>query len=216
MNVNIKKNKEISYTQEILRKLIHLVSLSIPIGYYILDLDLILKLLIPISLLFILGDLLTKSNNKIRDIVFSKFGKLMRKHELGHHYILNGASWVLISSLLMIIVFPKSIAIISLSILIISDTFAALIGRKYGKITILNKTLEGSIAFFVSAYITFSVWGVIFDFSSDFYIFGTIGVFWGTIIELISKRFQIDDNISIPLMIGTLLWLFSELSFISI
>jgi dolichol kinase len=47
-------NKEISYKQEVIRKCIHLVSLSIPIGYFLLDKTVTLFILIPITAIFVI------------------------------------------------------------------------------------------------------------------------------------------------------------------
>ncbi|MEJ2615817.1 MAG: dolichol kinase, partial [Ignavibacteriaceae bacterium] len=90
-------------------------------------------------------------------------------------------------------------------ILIISDSVAALIGRKYGRHKFLSKSLEGTLAFFVSAIIvvlfTPKVEGVFSE-----YLIGIIAAAIGAIVENISFGFA-DDNLSIPISIGLSMWL---------
>jgi dolichol kinase len=50
--------------------------------------------------------------------------------------------------------FGKEVATIALTVMLISDSAAALIGRSIGKVKIYeNKTLEGTLAFFCTAII---------------------------------------------------------------
>ena len=93
-------NKEIPYSQELIRKTIHLISLSIPIGYTFLSKKVSLIVLLPITLLFVIFDVLSKRNYKVRQFVLFIFGKMLRPHEMHGDYKLNGASWVLISAIL--------------------------------------------------------------------------------------------------------------------
>ena len=84
--------------------------------------------------------------------------------------------------------------------MLISDSASALIGRKFGKIKILSKSLEGSIAFFVSGIATVSLISYLTNQSINFWIASVFAVLVATIIELISKDIiKIDDNLSIVL-----------------
>ena len=62
-----------------------------------------------------------------------------------------GSTYFIFSAILTILLFPKSIAIVSLLILILSDTAAAIIGKWIGRIRIFGKTLEGSMAFLITS-----------------------------------------------------------------
>jgi dolichol kinase len=130
----------------------------------------------------------------------------LREHEFDNHKKnLNGATYVLLSALICVIIFPKVIFITAFSILIISDTFAALVGRRYGKRKFLAKSLEGTLTFFFSASIvvlfTPKVEGIIAE-----YLIGFTAAFIGGIVENISFGF-FDDNLSIPIAIGLTMWL---------
>ncbi|HRP01096.1 MAG TPA: dolichol kinase [Candidatus Kapabacteria bacterium] len=208
------KNLEnISYEQELLRKSIHLASLSIPIAYIFVTKEFALWLLIPITFLTILIDILGKYDNFVKKYLYFYFEKMLRQHEKnGELFILNGASWVLIAALITIIIFPKVIAVISFMILIISDISAALIGRRFGKHKILDKSYEGTSAFIISGIFVVWIMGAIFNADMWFYIAGYIGAFMGGIAELVSTRIRLDDNLAIPLAVGTTMSLINMLA----
>jgi dolichol kinase len=110
---------------------------------------------------------------------------------------------VLVSALLSVLFFPKVIAINAFAILIISDTTAALIGRRFGRHRFLAKSLEGSLAFFVSGVLVILVAPKIDQLPME-YIIGFIAAAIGTVMEALPLK--IDDNILIPLSVGISLW----------
>lgn len=203
------EEKNIDYHNEFLRKMVHLSSLAIPIGYYYLDKETALKILIPTMIIFVVADLLMKVLPPIKTFVVSVFGKMMRPHELKNELVLNGASWVLISSSLCMIFIPKISFICGFVVLIISDTSAALIGRKIGRHHwFRNKSIEGSTAFFLTAMISTSLIGWYLALPWQYYVIMLVASIFSTLIEAVSGVLRIDDNISIPLSIALVIFLF--------
>lgn len=198
-------NGTIQYKDELFRKLIHLTSLSIPIVYYFITAKtaaIILGILTAAALIIDLSRYLHPETGKI---FYKFFGFLLREHELDHKKKnLNGATYVLISALISVLIFPKVIFISAFSILIISDSLAALIGRKFGKHKFLSKSFEGTLTFFISACIVILFTPKIGGFLEE-YLIGFIAAFVGAIVENISFRL-IDDNLSIPLTVGFTMW----------
>ena len=134
------------------------------------------------------------------------FGFLMREHEMDKKKKnLSGATYVFLSALLSVIIFPKVIFLTAFTVLIISDTSAALIGRRYGKHQFLAKSLEGTLAFFVSAVIVVLVTPKILYVPAEYY-FGILAVALGAIAENISYGWA-DDNMTIPLTVGGVIWI---------
>jgi len=209
-----KKKKDISYSQEILRKTIHLLSLNIPIVYIFVSDKLALSILIPMALIAVILDLLSRKGVPWAEkLIYGYFGSMLRKHETKKRkkIILNGASWVLISAVLTVLLFPKVIAIVSFIILIISDIAAALIGRKWGRTKLGKKSLEGTLAFIVSGIIVVVIIGIIFNGNYIYYIAGILGAVVGGIAELNAKTLKIDDNLGIPLGVGIVMLAFAKL-----
>jgi dolichol kinase len=201
------KDFEISYSQEILRKGIHLISLSIPITYSFVTKEFALSLLIPITILSIIFDFASRENNKFRYYYHKIFGKMLRPHEYYDVFTLNGASWVFITAVLCILVFPKLIMVTGFSILIVSDVSSALIGRRYGKHKLfIRKSWEGTAAFWVSAFMVIIVIGLLLNAPWTFFLFGFIAAFVGGFAEAIAPIIKMDDNITIPVSIGLVMW----------
>lgn len=197
---------QITMSGELLRKIIHLSSLSIPIGYYFLSYETMLWVLIPFTLfaLFIdYGRYYIKSINR-----FFKwaFGPILREHERDNtRKLLSGGSYVLISACLCILLFPKIIAITAFTILIISDTASALIGRRFGKNHFLDKSFEGTVAFIISAWIVVIISPKVSAIWTEYFL-GFAAATIGGIMEAMSVRLRVDDNFSVPLSIGIIMW----------
>ena len=181
---------------ELIRKAIHQSALVIPVTYLFTSKSFVLKLLIPFTVLVITCDAARIYNNRLKRLFYKIFGNVVRLHEHGH---LSGTTYFLSATSIVIFVFPKHYVVFSLFVLIVSDTAAALIGKKYGRHRIFNKTLEGSAAFFVSALFI----GLIYNEIPVIQAFA--GAAAGTIIEALPV--SMDDNFSIPLGMCTLLYL---------
>ena len=184
---------------EYFRKAIHLFNLVIPLSYWVLfpnknDFTLIVFAL---TSLFILIDILRMKSLLIKNIFTNAFGKMLRDHELKGQF--TGATWVMIGSFFTILVFSKNIAIISLIFMSLGDTFAALVGRKYGKISLFNKTLEGFIGGLLPCIIASFYFDIL-----PLHI-TLMGAFTAMISEILP--IPIDDNFRIPLLSGTVMTL---------
>ena len=177
----------ISFTNEILRKSIHLSNLVVPLFLFFYGRDLALILLTPISIIFITLDLLRIKNQMVRDIYNFFFKSITRDKE---NKRLTGASYVFMASTITIFLFPETIAIAALMIMSISDTFAAIIGKTYGSIFIREKTIEGSVSFLIASL------AIVLLFPDLNIIISILCVFATTIVELYTP---INDNLSIPI-----------------
>lgn len=204
--------KQISYQQELLRKAIHLCSLSIPVVYYMTDFEIAMYFVVPVFCIVLLIDLLSKRGMPLHNIVYKYFGAMFREHEMRSGLMLNGASWVLISALLTIIIFPKILAITSFTILIISDLSAALIGRRFGKHPLFDKSWEGTFTFFITAV---AVVYVIYSLEDNGYLFLLFGVFASAITaftESASSILKLDDNLAVPAIFSIIMWLLNPVA----
>jgi dolichol kinase len=201
---DLDRTATIEYKHEVVRKAIHLFSLSIPIIYFFIPKYFALWLLVPITAFALSLDIARYYIPTVAEWFYRWFGGLLRKHETDvNKKRLNGASNVLVSALLCVFVFPKIIAINAIAILIISDTTSALIGRRYGKHRFLAKSLEGSTAFFVSAVLVILAAPKIDQLPME-YIIGLVAAAVGTVVEALPIK--IDDNLTIPLSVGLSLW----------
>ena len=195
----------INYKDELVRKLIHLSSLSIPIVYYFIPRSAAIIILSVLSAAAVILDLSRYFYPQVGRVFYSIFGFLLRRHEVDtEKKNLNGATYVLISALICAIVFPKIFFITGFAILIISDSSAALVGRKFGRHKFLAKSLEGTLAFFVSASIVVLFTPKINNLLTE-YLIGIIAAAVGAIVENISFGYA-DDNLTIPISICFTMW----------
>lgn len=194
----------IEYKHEFVRKAIHMCSLSIPIVYYFLSKERALAILVPLTLVFLTIDIARHYSTIISRWFYNWFGWLLRKHEQdGSAKRLSGATNVLISACFCVLIFPKIVTISAFAILIVSDTTSALIGRRFGKKRFFNKSLVGSLAFFISAIVVVMLAPKVERLATE-YAIGAVASAVGTVVEALSN--VIDDNITIPISIGFTMW----------
>lgn len=193
------KNKIINQNRvpwlEVRRKIMHIYPIAIPIAYHYVSRETALTILIPIGACYVFCDILRHFHQgfkKVFDRVITSH--FLREHEK-HGFI--GSSYFVLGAVLSIVLFPKEVAIASLYILIICDATAGIVGSSWGRIRIFNKTLEGSLAFFIS--------GMIFvGFTMrDNLVWGTLAVIGGALVELLPTG--LDDNFTIPLVAGAIM-----------
>jgi dolichol kinase len=194
-----------TYFKELQRKAIHLSSLWTVMGIYYLEFGVFIKILYLVSFLVLTFDILRHYDTLIAKISHMMFGSILREHE---QHALSGASYMMIAACICCSFFAKETAMLALGVLIISDAFAAIIGKRYGKQKIYGKSLMGAMAFIISGILI--AWLIHNILALDFWwlIYASIAVFFASLIELYGKLIRLDDNLSIPLTIAlTMSWL---------
>jgi dolichol kinase len=181
---------------EILRKIVHLATLVIPIGYALMSEETAILFLVPFFIALLIVDLLRHFHSGMASL-FQKyfFGKVLREEEKS---AFMGSTYFIFSTILTILLFPKSIAIASILILILSDTAAALVGKWVGRVKIFGKTLEGSLAFLITSLLIVWIYPNLGRFS------GSLAALGATVIEVLPIK--VNDNLSIPLVAGAIMF----------
>jgi dolichol kinase len=181
---------------EIKRKIVHLATLIIPVGYALTSEETVILFLVPFFLALLLVDLLRHFHSGVASL-FRKyfFGRVLREEEKP---TFMGSTYFIFSTILTILLFPKSIAIASILILILSDSAAALIGKWIGRIKIFGKTLEGSMAFFLTSLLIVWIYPNLSRFS------GSLAALGAALIEILPIK--LNDNLTIPLVAGAIMF----------
>ena len=189
-------------SQEYIRKCIHLLNLVIPLSYFYVFTEKweFLIILSLITLCFIVIDISRHFVPLIKSIFSFFFNKMLREHELKGK--LTGATWVMIASCVSITLFSKPVAILSLVYMSLGDTAAGLIGQKYGKHRIGNKTWEG----FVAGLIVCIIIAINYDMLPKYIALS------GALVAMIMEIMPIplDDNFKIPLGSGGMMMMLSS------
>ena len=161
-DLHIDVNK--SFKKELYRKLIHLSSLWIPALIYFVKPEISISIF---SIIFVGDVILEYGNYKKWHWARRTFGLLfyraLRNKELKRsHLQLSGGAYVMLAAIACTLLFPSNIAVVAMSVMLISDTCAALFGKAYGMRRLYkNKSLEGTAAFFISALIIMMICNII-------------------------------------------------------
>lgn len=193
--------------KELQRKLIHICSLAIPIVYIWTPRETAALILGALTAVGLIVEFLRVKVDAVDRFILKAVGPMLRPHETrqGKGRI-SGATWVLFSATLCVLVFPKVVTVTAFTVLIISDTAAALVGRPFGRHRFLRKSVEGTSAFLVSAISVVLVYALFFDASLPFVFVGAAAALVAALVEAVSYGARIDDNLTIPLSFGAVFW----------
>lgn len=197
---------EDNFRAEIARKLFHLTSLAFPLIYFFISKRLTLQILIPLTLLILFLDIAKYFHKPSAEFFYRNFGYILRPYERGGQMKnLNGVTCFFIAATFCAIAFPKYITISSFLILTFSDTASALVGRRFGRTKIRGRSLEGGVAFVVTALIIILLIPKI-EYQFGEYLICSIAAVVGAVSEILAGD-TINDNILIPISVGATLWL---------
>jgi len=196
-----------NYTFELNRKTFHILGLLAPLIYYFIPkiLAVIITITLASSVLYI--DLYRHTNPYIQQWVQYFLGNIMRQEELNTTKLAS-CSWMFIGMALSCVVLRKEVTMFAWIVLFMCDSLAAIVGSKYGRnIIVDNKTAEGSMAFFLSMIMLGMLYYLAVPGGYTFpgLVLASVAT---TYTELYSKKFGIDDNISIPIVAGICLSIF--------
>ena len=184
---------------EFLRKLIHIFSIIIPLGYffYIKDKVIMTIILLVLTLSALLIEYARRNRKNNIGYFFQKYFKsILRSNEKRGYF--TGATWMLIGFTITVLIFENDIAVLALLFLSIGDSFAGIVGRVFPLGKVWNKSISGSLAGLIGC-ITF---GFIINTALPFEVI-VLGAISGMFIELFPLK--MDDNFSIPIFSGTIM-----------
>jgi len=142
------QNDLLNSRQEFFRKLIHIGCSVIPISYlYYFSREQIITISGFISIGFVFAEIFRNYSTKIQQYFIFIFRPLLREDEKKKK--ISGATFLFVSLTLIFIFFDKNTAIPAALILTIADSFAAIFGKKFGRRKFLNKSVTGSLTFFL-------------------------------------------------------------------
>jgi len=204
--------------EEVNRKLFHMAALLMPAGIFYVPILFDAPQWIAIV---ILGGLLAASLAMeavrfrfpaFQGIFHGMFHSMLRQEE---NHKITGSTWYIASATICAVVFypVPHIAFMSLSLFIVGDAAAAIVGIAYGRTRIGKKTLEGSAACFFASLFIFILFPLlpllpVAPFGRSFTALLTSLVI--TLFELIPIRIGnkliINDNLIVPVIGGLLIW----------
>ena len=199
---------QITYKQELLRKLVHLSSIwMVFVMAYVPGLPGFLFFAV-LALLNLLVEYARYKQVPVITPLYEALFKNMLRESNGK-FRPSGSPPYLASAAVTTLLFPLPYSIISFLCMMFGDTAAALIGRKFGKHKFFNgKSVEGCAAFLITGWaIVTGAYFITKTFSWIVLVCGLAGVVIAMIAELFNEELHLDDNFSIPLIVGGSFWL---------
>ncbi|RMH62026.1 MAG: hypothetical protein D6677_10850 [Calditrichaeota bacterium] len=187
-------------TREWARKVIHLSTAVFPAWYGCCATRAeIMRVLLACTLLLLLGEVLRLYVPYFKNLYLRVLAPLLRPSE--KEQPVNGATYLFGGLLLAVVFFSREIALAAMWIVIVSDTAASLTGQHWGRHKLGRKSVEGSVAFALSA----SVILMLLNRPAGLALgAGTLL----SILELMPNR--LNDNVLIPMGTGVLLTLIEK------
>ena len=216
--------------EEITRKLLHLFALLMPVGIFYLPHEGFpwrVPYIVPVLILafFVVGsvvvEMLRFRYRVVQKVFYFCFGHLLRREETAK---VTGSTYVVGAALLCSLLFwnQRHISFMVLSLFILGDAIAAIVGLSIGRIKIGKKSLEGSLACFTLCMILFYGVFPFLPWLLDTWS-GTNGQYLAvalasslsiTIFELIPLRIApklvINDNLAVPVITGGVMLLMEK------
>ncbi|MCL2862641.1 MAG: SEC59/DGK1/VTE5 family protein [Methanimicrococcus sp.] len=193
------------YRNEVSRKILHMLAFLIVVFIYFTDRTAACLVIgIALILLFACNSLLLYSKLKfLNDIKVKYFSFILRDNEK-YGYI--SSNWFLLGCFLSVLLFPKYVAMLGITILIFGDAFAALIGMRFGKHKFKNgKSVEGTLAFIGVSYLFLAGFAVVLKLDAPFILAAIASIPVTAVSEIYSKQIRVDDNLLIPIVFGVLM-----------
>ena len=203
----------ISYLEEIKRKGVHLSSLWMVAATLLLGRYQWISCLLfgALLLLTLVSEHDYANGGKYLGRLYGQlFGRMLRNEVKPGQWIVSGGAPVLAAALLVNLLFVPFIAAAAMAVMLTGDAAAALIGRKFGKHKTVNgKSWEGFFAFIIVGYGAMAAVLAIVGAQERYFLWGIGGVILAAVAELFQKQLKVDDNFSIPLCSGAVLFVCS-------
>ena len=144
-----------------------------------------------ITAVFITWEIVRFTSPGVNQWIVSHLGIILKREE---RFRPTGTTYLLLASLIVFLLFEKYVAIASLLFLSIGDLMATVIGERFGKRRVFNKSLEGSLACLVSCLLI----GIVMTRVGPVMVLpvAIVGAVAATTVELLP--IPTDDNLTIP------------------
>ncbi|HEA46937.1 MAG TPA: hypothetical protein ENH97_00815 [bacterium] len=184
-----------------IRYLWHLLGgLLLPLIYYFATKKTALIIFGTFFIFFFLVDFLRLHYLKLNEWIFRYLKTIIREKERNRF---SGNPYYILGAFLSVLLFEKGIAIASLCFLACGDLAASIVGKKYGRIKIRGKSLEGGLGSLLACLLIGIVLLVLRLKLSFGILF--IGALTASIVELFSPGRK--DNLTVPLFSGLIMQL---------
>ncbi len=136
---------------------------------------------------------------RLNEWFLARFSVLMKQSESSQ---VLGSTYMAAASLIVFFFFDKELAILALLYIAVGDPLAGVVGKRYGRVKIGSKSVEGTLAFAVGAGAVGC--GMVAGGLDVPYWVALGGAGVGALVELLPS--PLDDNLTVPPVSATLMW----------
>ncbi|MDD4817183.1 MAG: hypothetical protein PHI85_04360 [Victivallaceae bacterium] len=199
----------ISYGGEVRRKLVHLSSLWMPLVMVAAGEDRRRVMCAGFALLFVVSMAVERmyvlNVPVIAPLYGLVFGGMLRRRPSPRQWLVSGGPHVLAASAFSLLLFPVSVAAAAMAVMLLGDTAAALVGRRFGRHRINGKSWEGTAAFVVFGYAGAALFLALSGGGFLHYLTALPAVMFAAAVELFAAQLRVNDNFSIPAAFGAVM-----------
>jgi phytol kinase len=179
------------------RTAVHAGALLVPILAEATSRLIVLTILIGTTIIYIISEELRSRGKRVP--LLTRFTlKMSSETETGS--FVTAPIYLAVGVILSLIIFREDIAYASITIVAVGDPAAAYIGRRFGRLRVREKTLEGFAAGVIASFVAALLWTIP--------ILAVAGALAGMLLELLEI---LDDNLAIPIGAGIAMFIVSLL-----
>jgi len=188
------------------RTLLRPAALAFPLLSFFISHSALVTLIGVVLAIFFITDIIRILNKKVGKFLIKDIKKSFAVYKDKEHLRISSMTLFLLGCFLSFLLFERNIAFTAIVFLIFGDMSAKILGLAYGRHKFFNKTLEGSLAHFIACIVLGYILHIYLGVPIPL-IF--IGSFIATLIEAVP--FNIDDNLSVPVITGAVLTVITQL-----
>ncbi len=182
------------------RTLIRPAAMAFPILSFFISKSSLITLIGTVLAIFFITDVVRILHKRVGRFFIHDIRKSITIYKDKEQVRISSMTLFLLGCFLSFLLFERTIAFCVMVFLIFGDLSAKMLGLAYGKHKLFNKTLEGSLAHLLACLVLGYILHL-FVYMPSSLIF--IGAFVATIVEVLP--FNIDDNLSVPVITGAIL-----------
>ncbi len=187
----VKLKPETTESLKHLRVLLRPAAISFPLLYLFYPRQFLLLLVGSVACLFILIDILRLSSSRLNFFVFRWLHKFFREKE---KQTFSSATLFLASSFLVILLFDKPLATLSIVFLVFGDLSAKFTGLEHGRWHLFGKTLDGTLAYLATSLVFGYLWSLLVPVPFQLIVIGAVAASLAELLPI-----GVNDNFVIPL-----------------
>ena len=206
MGYDLKKRSEL----HLARKLWHMSAVGLMAAIYAFSPERISLSILAVSWLICVPlDIFRHFYPSLNELMVHLFRPLLRDSELNK---VSGTSYLLTGVAIVAFIFQREVVLLTLLFLAFADPIASYFGIKFGKDKLFgHKSLQGTLAaFFVCAILSFAFLYAHNILMDRWVIVSLLAGLIGALAELV-PIFKLDDNLTLPILSSTFLWVLFSL-----